>query len=171
MSPTLTRPPASPARAKPGRALLPGLIALLAVYVLLAQTLRIPAVVPRLTVVNPHDWWATVDVTDGGRHGWVRLLGVDRNDSRELREVFDQGERWVFRFSYGYIDGGEMSLTREQLAAANWTVTIPDAFADRMRAAAVPPSASEGPSGPAALGTAAPTVTGGSSPTGTGSGG
>jgi hypothetical protein len=144
MSPTLTRPPASPARAKPARALLPGLVALLAVYVLLAQSLRMPTVVPHLAIVNPHDWRANVDVTDAGHHGWVRLLGVERNGSRELHDVFDQGDTWVFRFSYGGVDGGEVALTRKDLAAAGWTVTVPDSFATSMRAASLLPSSREG---------------------------
>lgn len=140
MSPTLTRPHASPARARSGRSLLPGLAVLLAVYIAVFQALRMPQVVPHLTIVNPHDWWANVEVAGPGGSSWMPLLGVSRQGERQLLEVYDQGSSWRFRFSYANVEGGELTLSRHDLAAANWTIRVPDQFAERMRQAAVPPS-------------------------------
>lgn len=140
MSPTLTRPPASPARARPSGSLLPGVAVLVAVYIVIFLTLRMPQVVPRLTIVNPHDWFANVEVTSGGANHWTALLGVDRQGTRQLEEVYDQGSTWRFRFSYANVDGGEMTISRHDLAAANWTIRVPDQFAQRMKEAHLPAS-------------------------------
>jgi hypothetical protein len=54
--------------------------------------------------------------------------------------VIDQGEQWVFRFTYGGVDGGELVVPRTELEASGWKVTVPQQFAERMRAAGVGPS-------------------------------
>lgn len=148
MSPTLTRSPAPLARAGPARRLIPAIAALVAVYVLLFQTLRMPQVVPRLSIVNPHDWRANVEVAGAGNAGWMPLLGVDRQGIRDLQQVYDHGTTWRFRFTYGNVDGGELRMTRAELAAANWRVQVPEQFAQRMRQAGIAPSARLQPAAP-----------------------
>jgi hypothetical protein len=120
--------------------LLPGLAALLAVYIVTFQSLRMPQVVPRLMIVNPHDWFANVEVSRGGGGSWMPLPGVDRQGTRQLQEVFDQGSTWRFRFSYATVDGAEVTISRNDLAAANWTIRVPDQFAQRLQQAAMAPS-------------------------------
>jgi hypothetical protein len=97
-------------------------------------------VVPRLSIVNPYEWRAHVELAGAGNAGWMPLLGVDRQATRELQQVYDHGSTWRFRFTYGNVDGGEIRMTRAELVAANWTVRVPDQFAQRMRQAAIAPS-------------------------------
>ena len=96
MSPTLTRSPAPRAPSRRLRLIAPVLAAALAVAAL-AVGPPSPAArtVERLTIVNSHDWWANVEVTDAERRGRLGLLGVNRNDTRTLHEVIDHGSIWV----------------------------------------------------------------------------
>ena len=101
---------------------------------------RLPSYVDAITVVNPHQWDAEADVTGAGRDGWFGMGSVERTDSHTFEQVIDQGEQWVFRFTYGGVDGGELVVPRTELEASGWKVTVPEQFAERMRAAGVGPS-------------------------------
>jgi hypothetical protein len=59
-----------------------------------------------------------------------------------VEEVADQGREWVFRFSYGGVDAGELVLSRDRLARDGWNITVPSAVAERLRDAGVQESAS-----------------------------
>jgi hypothetical protein len=106
-----------------------------------APALRFPPHVARLTVVNPSVYHVNVDVTDVGRRSWLDVGTAGRERTRTVEEIPDQGRRWVFRFSYGGIDAGEIVMARSELEAARWRLTVPDHAIDRLRTAGFPPSA------------------------------
>jgi hypothetical protein len=101
---------------------------------------RLPSYVDNVTVANPHQWDVGVEVAGAERDGWLGLGSVDRTASHEFQQVIDQGQQWVFRFSYAGVDGGELVVPRSELEASGWKVTVPEQFAERMRAAGVGPS-------------------------------
>ena len=114
--------------------------AVLAMVAFLLAEARTPSYVAALTVVNPHQWDVGVEVTGAQRDGWLGMGTVDRTASHGFAQVIDQGKHWVFRFSYAGVDGGELVVPRSELEASGWKVTVPEHFAERMRAAGVGPS-------------------------------
>jgi hypothetical protein len=142
MTPTATRPLPSLDRLRPRRVLV-AVLAVVAVAVLaiaVAPWFRTESPVARLTIDNPTVYQVNVEVSgDGG--GWLDLGAVDRQGSKTAEEVTDQGARWVFRFSYGGVDAGEVAVARTDLAAAGWHVTVPDTVGQRLRDAGLAPSA------------------------------
>jgi len=115
-------------------------VVVVAIVALLLPGSRLPSYVDAITVVNPHQWDAEAEATGTERDGWLGMGMVDRNASRRFEQVIDQGEQWVFRFTYGGVDGGELVVPRTELEASGWKVTVPQQFAERMRAAGVGPS-------------------------------
>jgi hypothetical protein len=77
----------------------------------------------------------------GSDGGWLDLGAVERQGSKTVEEVTDQGSRWLFRFSYGGVGGGEVALARSDLAAGGWHVTIPATVGQRLHDAGLAPSA------------------------------
>jgi hypothetical protein len=94
-----------------------------------------PNHVSRLTVANPSEYALDVAVTSGGRHGWLALSGVPVGATREFHDVFDQGDTWVFSFRAQGRDGGELSISRTDLEARSWNITVPAQVLDHLRAA------------------------------------
>ena len=129
----------SPVRFRPGRAV--GLIVTLVLWTTVTAAvgplLDDPAHVDRLTIDNPHPWPVSVDATGATRDGWVSVGGVARDSAQTFHLVLDQGDSWIFRFAYGG-QHAEMRTSRTRLDHDNWHVTVPDRFATRLRAAAVP---------------------------------
>ena len=141
MSPVATRPRPAPLRNRGifGTALVAAMAAAFAMLVVVPAT-RSPSFVDHVTVVNPHPWNVEVAVTGEGRDGVVGLTSVGRGQTRTVEDVLDQGRTWTFTFSYGGVDGGELVISRAELERARWTVTVPEEFAARMRAAGMGPS-------------------------------
>jgi len=94
-----------------------------------------PNHVSRVTIANPSEYALDVAVTSGGRHGWLALSGVPVGATRDFHDVLDQGNTWVFSFRAQGRDGGEMSMTRADLDASGWNITVPGQVLDRLRAA------------------------------------
>lgn len=94
-----------------------------------------PNHVSRVTIANPSEYALDVAVTSGGRHGWLALSGVPVSATRDFHDVLDQGNTWVFSFRAQGRDGGEMSMTRADLDASGWNITVPGQVLDRLRAA------------------------------------
>jgi hypothetical protein len=141
MSPLATRPRPAPlqhgwtwATALTGVA-----VAALTLLVVVPAT-RPPSVVDGVTIVNPHAWSVEVSVTGREGDGWTGVGTVGREQTQTFEEVMDQGRSWIFRFSYGGVDGGELVVSRGQLERARWTITVPEVFSARMRAAGIEPS-------------------------------
>jgi len=103
--------------------------------------LELPHLVPRLTVVNDTDYQVEIEVSGPARDGWVDLGAVNPKSQKASEETFDQGRDWVFRFSYGGQDAGELSLSRSALVAERWKITVPPAVAERLGGAGIEPSA------------------------------
>ncbi len=141
MKPVVTQPrPAPPARKGGALAVVAVVVALAFVLLVMMPALESPAHVGHVTVDNPHEWAVSVEVAGEKRDSWVGLGTVDRQSSHTFEEVLDQGPRWRFRFSYGGADGGELTISREELERGGWKLTVPDTFPDRMRAAGLSPS-------------------------------
>jgi len=105
----------------------------------LSWLLRDPAFVDQVTIVDPTVFDVDVDVsgTDG------RLLDlkyVSAGETAVVREVIDQGDVWMFHFSYGGTDAGALRVERATLAQDDWTVEIPQEVEDRLEAAGHEPS-------------------------------
>lgn len=115
-------------------------LALLGLVTLVAPALELPPVVPELTVENPHQWNVTVTVTGADRDASLAVGALERETTQTFLRTVDQGERWIFSFRYGGIDGGELVLSRTELEEAGWQIKVPDEFAARMRTASVSPS-------------------------------
>ena len=92
--------------------------------------------VERVIIVNETEYPADVSVGGGG-DGWVNLANVPTEDSREIRQVIDQGELWTFRFSYGGSDPVTLELRRAELVEADWKVEVPRELEVRLRAKGV----------------------------------
>ncbi len=142
MRPVVTQPRPAPAGRR-GRtlALLGGGLALAFVLLVMMPALDSPAHVGQITIDNPHEWPASVDVAGAEQpDGWVGLGAVDGQASHTFQEVLDQGPHWRFRFSYGGAEGGELDMSRSELERRGWKLAVPDTFPDHMRAAGLAPS-------------------------------
>ena len=54
--------------------------------------------------------------------------------------MLEQGDTWIFTFSYAGARATELRLSRDALAAADWTVTVPDSVGAALEAAGLDPS-------------------------------
>lgn len=136
MTPILTDAPPAPARNRRSLAFaaVAATISAAALFYLLGPFLRVPQSVDALTVSNPYRWHSEVDVgpPDGSR--WVGLGRVSRESSRTFADVIDPGDQWVFRFAYSGINTVELAISRSELEAAGWKVTVPEDFSARLEA-------------------------------------
>jgi hypothetical protein len=100
-----------------------------------ASGLRLPAHVDQVMIDNPHEWPAHIQVTDD-RDGWVGVGTVGRETEQGFLEVVDQGDVWIFLFSYAS-EAVELRVSGAQLEDDDWRVTVPDGFAEALRARGV----------------------------------
>jgi hypothetical protein len=113
-------------------------LAVIAVMIFGVVTLREPARVSSLTFTNTSNYDVVVDVSSSARRSWLPLAVVDAGTTREYRDVLDQGSTWVFRFRAQGVDGGEVAVSRHELAAAGWKLAIPNDVLQRLQAAGAP---------------------------------
>jgi hypothetical protein len=78
-----------------------------------------------ITIRNGSPYSLTVSVADRGRDGYVGLGVVPRDGEQTFTAVLDQGDLWVFRFTYGGEEAAELPVTRAQLQRDHWTVEVP----------------------------------------------
>lgn len=140
MSPVLTRRPAPARSAGTVLALVFAVAAGLAAEAMALRAIRSPSFVRQVTVDNPTVYNLEVDVSDG-RRGWVGLGAIAREETQTFLEVIDHGDTWVFRFAYAGVDGGQVTVRREELARSRWRVRVPDEVQARLAAAGLEPSA------------------------------
>ena len=100
-----------------------------------------PRTYRQLTVYNPTPYIVNVDVSGGERDGWLDVGSFRRERTRTVEELADQGRQWVFRFSYGGVETGEVTVSRDQLARDGWRITVPSAVGESLRQAGLPESA------------------------------
>jgi hypothetical protein len=105
----------------------------------LAWALRSPTFVPRVEVVNETPYNVNVDIS--GERGRIGLGTVTTGSSLEFSEVLDEGDTWIFEFSYGGVDAGELSVERAVLEEQDWTVEVPAEVGDQLESEGINPSA------------------------------
>jgi hypothetical protein len=84
-----------------------------------------PRHVDHITIRNGSPYSLTVSVADRGRDGYLGLGVVPREGEQTFTEVLDQGDLWVFRFTYGGEEAAELPVTRAVLQRNRWTVEVP----------------------------------------------
>jgi hypothetical protein len=140
MTPVTTRPRPAPSPVAVGPVVAMAVAAALCLVTAAHLTADRPSFVSEVTVVNPTVYEVSVEL--GGDHGGHLDPGtIRREHTATFEEVIDQGPRWVVRFSYGGVPAGEVSLSRAQLAAAGWRITVPPEVGERLRLAGLRPSA------------------------------
>ena len=145
MGPVLSRPrPIPQPRPATSRrdliAVVTGATLWLAIVVPLHPLLRGPSFVDEISIDNPHEWNVNIDVSDQEREGSVGIGSIEREEGQTFEEILDQGPQWIFQFDHAGVAGGELTVNRSELERADWSITVPDDFARRMRAAGVNPS-------------------------------
>ncbi len=145
MSPTLARPRIAPPKNVGGSLMVSaGVAAVVVVAAALLPGMRLPTFVRRVTVTNATPYGIEVEVTNPQRDGWIDLGGFPPSATRPVYQVIDQGANWVFRFTHGPDDVGQIAMSRAELKRTNWRVTIPAELGDRLAAAGRPASARVG---------------------------
>ncbi len=112
--------------------LIVGAVLLAAVIALLADPDRVD-----VTIENPTSFDVDVGLrsADGGnRHA---LGTVDPGSSKSLSSVIDQGERWLFEFSYGGVDAPPLEVSRDVVTKG--TVVVPGVVEELFVAAGLSP--------------------------------
>ena len=99
-----------------------------------------PKTVARITFENPTAYALDIEVSSGREGGWTSAGSVRQKSTAEVSEVIDQGEVWVFRFDSQGHSGGELRLSRSELEASGWRVSIPDEVSARLTRAGAPPN-------------------------------
>jgi hypothetical protein len=126
-----TRPPRSASRA----ALVAGgaILAAAVIWLILAITAT-PATIPRVTVVNDSALDVEIAVAPGPGAAVLDLGPVAPHRSRTVRDVIDQGDRWVFTVDSARGRLGAITVDRDQLVRDGWAVhlraDLPDSRAD-----------------------------------------
>ena len=121
-----------------------GVAAVVVIAVALLPGMQLPTFVRRVTVTNATSYGIDVQVTNPQRDGWIDLGGYPPLTTRAVDQVVDQGPNWVFRFTYGGDDIGQIAMTKAELKRANWQVTIPAELGERLVAVGRPASARVG---------------------------
>lgn len=123
-----------------GQSVAAALAALVAVLLTSGLTAD-PATVDRVTVVNPYPYQLAIDVAGAGERSTMAVGTVERERRAVFERVVDQGDVWVFRFSYAGAVAGEVTVERDELRRANWTIETPAGTEARLRGAGLAPSA------------------------------
>ena len=99
-----------------------------------------PETIPRITFENPTVYALDIEVSPDTAGGWTSAGSVRQKSTAEVTEVIDQGDVWQFRFDSQGASGGELRLTRKELEASGWRVSIPADVGARLAAAGAPPT-------------------------------
>jgi hypothetical protein len=85
-----------------------------------------PRHVDHITIRNGSPYSLTVSVAGRDRDGYLGLGVVPREGEQTFTAVLDQGDLWVFRFTYGGEEAAELPVTRAALLRNRWTVEVPE---------------------------------------------
>ena len=99
-----------------------------------------PTTIPRIVFENPTVYALDIEVSSGAAGGWTSAGSVRQKSAAEVTEVIDQGDTWVFRFDSQGASGGELRLSRTELEASGWRVSIPVEVGTRLADAGAPPN-------------------------------
>jgi hypothetical protein len=92
-----------------------------------------PSTVHRVSVVNNSGYDVFVTVSDASGNA-MDLGTVRAHSTSDFLDVIDQGRAWAFHFIGQTHDGGQVPVSRVDLAAAGWRVVMPDSVARRIAA-------------------------------------
>ena len=134
-APAIQSPPAPPSQRRAAVEWIATIIVIAIVVVGIDQLLRSPPFVNEVRVSNRSNLMIDVDASGAARDGWLPVAIARPNDTVATSEVLDQGDTWVFRFHAGGHNGGELRVSRDQLARARWTIAIPNRVIDRLQQA------------------------------------
>jgi hypothetical protein len=110
-------------------------LALVAMIGLGAWLVRAPDFVDHVVVVNRTPYTLDVDVTGVDRNTWMPMSVATGGTSTSTKDVIEQHDTWIFRFSNEGVIGGELSVSRSRLAGNGWRVVVPDRVVEALRAA------------------------------------
>jgi hypothetical protein len=142
MSPVLSPAPPQAAPTRLGRnvaAVVVGGVVAVALTLGVSRALEGPERVDRVTIDNPTPFPLEVDVSppDGGAR--LALGPVAPGERHAFASVVDQGDRWLVHVTSARSDGGEIVLSRNELARNDWVITIPDEVGTKLAAAGATP--------------------------------
>ena len=103
-----------------------------------------PRTIAKVTLENHSVYDVHITATGADRDGVTSVGIAPARSATEIDDVIDQGDVWIFHFDGQARDGGEIQITRRELADHGWKVVIPDAVAARLRAAGAAPSLGTG---------------------------
>lgn len=115
-------------------------IAIAAVLIVGVVLLQGPARVSRVTIDNPTDYEVSIQLAPSTDGAWLPLAVLGLHATREFHDVVDQGDTWVFRFRAQGQDAGDLTISRGDLAAAGWQITVPASVTTRLQQLGVPTS-------------------------------
>lgn len=137
-APPLSRPSARPRSRGAGLAVavIAAVATVLALLVMTSSLLTGPDRVD-LAVENPTPYELEVQVR-GADGGSVHQLGpIASGSTREFTGVIDQGDTWLFEFSYGGVLAAELTVERSGIEAG--TVVVPDSAEEVLDDSDLPP--------------------------------
>jgi hypothetical protein len=118
------------------------LVILLAAFAVMVAGLLLGRATPthldEITIENPTENDLTLLAQSPGESRYTFIGNVDRDETRTLEAVLDQGDTWVIRFRYADTVVAEETVTRQELVDG-WT--IPDSVGDAVAEAGFSPSA------------------------------
>jgi hypothetical protein len=91
-----------------------------------------PAVVERLVVENQTEFDLQAYVVDRTEDALVPLEIVSPSSRTSLRDVIDVGPAWTIVLIRSGEEVGRVGYAREELAATDWTVVIPESLNERL---------------------------------------
>jgi hypothetical protein len=145
MSPVLTRPERSPTRLPRRSRIILGVAGAVAAVLLLLEGCALlvsgPTFVSRVSVGNHTPYVVDVEVSSSTNAGYVGLGAAPPGGRIDVREVIDQGDRWIFHFTAGPYDGGVVTVTRAQLEQQGWRLEVPPGTTERLATAGAVPFA------------------------------
>lgn len=97
-----------------------------------------PSHLDAITIENPTQNDLTLLAQAPGSSGYTVIGNVDRDETRTLRAVLDQGDTWVIVFRYANTVVAEETVTRAELVDG-WT--IPESVDEALVDAGFTPSA------------------------------
>jgi hypothetical protein len=115
-------------------------IAIAAVLVVGVVLLAGPARIDHLTVANPTDYDVSIQLASGTNDAWLPFAVVGQRSTQQFRDVLDQGDTWVFRIRAQGQDAGDVTVTRAELAAAGWQMTVPASVTAQLQGLGIPAS-------------------------------
>lgn len=133
MNPVMTRPSPVPVRSARSIAfVIAAIVVTLLAIVAVTFGTRPPGMVDGVTIENPTSLPVHVSVSAGPGESTLGLGVVSPGGAATFDAVLDPGSEWTFHFGSGQARGGELTVSRDELAADDWSAMIPEDVAERL---------------------------------------